>query len=593
MEQRSVLVRFATALPAASVLSRLSALLEVGSFTGQVSQLVPLQLRSDGLLVASERAASDLAQRFRSSLGLLRLRSGLDLVAFESTPCAPSLSPCSSHGTSCAPNIAASASESLHVWDSDQAALAAPALTWEASCACKEGRVGANCSLTASSGCGADACSGRGLCHLAPGAARPSCHCPAQFAGERCEVDANECRAMEPRSGRAFCVHGLCSNREPGFACTCAGDWTGPRCDSPIDHCAARPCAPEAACYRGLGAFLCQCPFAAFGRTCAERASGFPEGSFATYPLADVTAYEVSLEFATVRRDALLLFQSVTLTAHVSVTLSARQLTLTFYRGLTQPDVVSVLAPAQAEGQWTRLVLRKREDYLEVAVDLCNGSATERAWAGADQDEAGCPRAVCSAPSCSQRIRLNAEAQRLLNRPTSGKFYVGGLTATAPAIRGLAVFDFVGCIRRVAGFASNSPAEQALVLKDRCPRPSATSLCANASSVCGGPSVGATCHDEWFEARCDCPEGYEPPTCSKGFQGYALSPGSLVVFNLRPDQLRQQLRVRRAVKEDSTFSLRMKTVHSDGVLMHARSDTERYTLLMVSQTGLGRGGMSE
>ena len=91
------------------------------------------------------------------------------------------------------------------------------------------------------------------------------CTCPAGTAGNRCEINLDECWSNP-------CMNnGTCTDLVNGFRCTCPPGWTGPTCSLDIDECAlSGVCMNGATCVNKIGSFQCLCPRGFFGQTCTR-----------------------------------------------------------------------------------------------------------------------------------------------------------------------------------------------------------------------------------------------------------------------------------------------------------------------------------
>jgi hypothetical protein len=80
-----------------------------------------------------------------------------------------------------------------------------------------------------------------------------SCSCFAGYAGDRCEIDVNECES-------APCVNGTCLDRVDSYECDCgATGYTGEHCETPITDCAETPCENGGICADGELSRTCDC----------------------------------------------------------------------------------------------------------------------------------------------------------------------------------------------------------------------------------------------------------------------------------------------------------------------------------------------
>lgn len=89
-----------------------------------------------------------------------------------------------------------------------------------------------------------------------------TCSCPAQWTGDSCEMDVDEC-AMRP----SVCHNGAtCTNSLGSYNCICVNGWTGQDCSVNIDDCAGAACFNGATCIDRVGSFHCQCTHGKTGK---------------------------------------------------------------------------------------------------------------------------------------------------------------------------------------------------------------------------------------------------------------------------------------------------------------------------------------
>uniref|UniRef100_A0A3B4ZRG2 Delta-like protein n=1 Tax=Stegastes partitus TaxID=144197 RepID=A0A3B4ZRG2_9TELE len=87
------------------------------------------------------------------------------------------------------------------------------------------------------------------------------CHCPSQWTGKTCLIDANECESKP-------CVNAnSCRNLIGGYFCECLPGWTGQNCDININDCKDQ-CQNGGTCKDLVNGYRCLCPPGFAGEHC-------------------------------------------------------------------------------------------------------------------------------------------------------------------------------------------------------------------------------------------------------------------------------------------------------------------------------------
>ncbi|KAL2090378.1 hypothetical protein ACEWY4_015066 [Coilia grayii] len=137
----------------------------------------------------------------------------------------------------------------------------------ELSCRCEAGGVGRPCQsrvqLCAQELCGME----EGIqCRLSSTLHSPEgefgCVCPPGFTGPRCETAVDHC-TPNPCRNRAICRRGM-----HGPACFCVPGFQGALCEVEVDECVSQPCRNGATCLNKIGRFLCLCRAGFTGVSC-------------------------------------------------------------------------------------------------------------------------------------------------------------------------------------------------------------------------------------------------------------------------------------------------------------------------------------
>ncbi len=92
--------------------------------------------------------------------------------------------------------------------------------------------------------------------------------CAEFYYGTFCE-NLNECLSQSIHCNRGNCVDG------EGFAtCSCDPGYTGGRCEVDIDECAAVNCSGNGVCVDGVNSFSCYCASGFTGEVCNVKEQG-------------------------------------------------------------------------------------------------------------------------------------------------------------------------------------------------------------------------------------------------------------------------------------------------------------------------------
>ncbi|XP_074536375.1 protocadherin Fat 4 [Halichoeres trimaculatus] len=405
---------------------------------------------------------------------LLEVQSNVTISHITSDPCLTS--PCQ-NGAMCRKNIYIS--QDVAVLESDGVIFVSPQKE-VFNCTCPAGFTGTLCDEDINE-CEVDPCENEGTCVNTPGSFY--CHCDSGFSGPVCSADVDECLRVECQNG------GTCIPTKDGYYCHCVPGIEGEKCEQFVDHCRSSPCV-EGKCINSQTGFSCQCPFGVSGVLCEEHSYGFEELSFMEFPPLDRRINLISLEFATVRRDSLLLYNP-------GGSSSREFFALEILDGSVQLSYDLGLGPVRlqtnklvADGFFHSLTVRRIGNIGSVNVDNCT-DIENRGFCFSQSDGSSSERTLDIGSSMTFGGLRSIET--LLQHPTQIKSH-----------------DFVGCIRKVYvnGILLRPPmAIAAYNILDRCPR-AAVSPCH--SNPCKN---GGVCHDLWSHFLCECKNSFTGNTC--------------------------------------------------------------------------------
>ncbi|XP_028321452.1 protocadherin Fat 4 isoform X2 [Gouania willdenowi] len=223
---------------------------------------------------------------------LLEKQSNVSISHITSDPCLTS--PCQNRAR-CNQNIYVS--QEVLVLESAAVIFVSPQKE-VFNCTCQTGFMGSRCEQDMDE-CQASPCKNEATCVNTEGSF--FCRCQDGFTDTICSADEDECLKVECQNG------GSCVATQEGYRCYCAPGFEGRRCEKVKDHCRLSPCA-EGSCVSSLTGFSCNCPFGVSGIHCEEQSYGFEELSFLEFPPLDHRTNIIFLEFATVQKNSLLVY---------------------------------------------------------------------------------------------------------------------------------------------------------------------------------------------------------------------------------------------------------------------------------------------
>lgn len=123
-------------------------------------------------------------------------------------------------------------------------------------CSCPIGRDGTDCEYVLPVTCN---CLNGGTCR----AGTKICECPQGFAGDRCEINSDDCVSSPCLNG------GTCQDLVGDFRCQCVPGFIGHLCETRVDLCLTKPCANGGTCTNMDNDYRCLCRAGFTGRDCS------------------------------------------------------------------------------------------------------------------------------------------------------------------------------------------------------------------------------------------------------------------------------------------------------------------------------------
>ncbi|XP_075785982.1 protocadherin Fat 4 [Pelodiscus sinensis] len=423
---------------------------------------------------------SGVATFFESIKEILFRQSGVRIESVDHDSCVQS--PCQ-NGGSCLRRLAVKPILKSH--ESIPVIIMANEPLQPFVCRCMPGYDGNLCE-TDMDECLPSPCHNDGTCHNLVGGF--SCNCPDGFTGMACERDINECLSSPCKNAAT------CQNFPGSFNCVCKTGYTGKTCDSAVNYCECNPCFNGGSCQSGMEGYYCHCPFGVFGNHCELNSYGFEELSYMEFPSMDPNNNYIYIKFATIKSNALLLYNYDNQTGERAefLALEITEERLRFSYNLGSGTYKLTTTKEVSDGQFHTVIARRAGMAASLTVDSCSE----------DQEPGYC---TVSNMAVSADWTLDVQPNRVT---------VGGIRSLEPILqrRGqVESHDFVGCIMEFAVNGRPLEPSQALAAQgilDRCPRLEG----ACAISPC---QHGGTCVDYWSWQQCHCKDGFTGKHCEK------------------------------------------------------------------------------
>ncbi|XP_026790947.3 protocadherin Fat 4 isoform X2 [Pangasianodon hypophthalmus] len=476
---------------------------------------------------------------------LLEVQSNVTISQITSDPC--SAKPCQ-NGATCNKNI--HITQDVAVLESSGLIFVSPQFAEVFNCSCPAGFTGTRCEYDIDE-CLENPCENGGSCFNNPGGFL--CHCSEGFSGLRCSVVDNECQRVVCSNG------GTCWNIQGGFFCDCRPGYEGRFCDYIIDHCASSPCL-HGQCSNFLTGYTCHCPFGVTGVNCEEHSYGFEELSYLEFPPLNPRYNFISMEFATVNLNSLLLYNAGELSTSEFLALEIvdgrLRLSFDLGSGVTRLET----AKPVADGSFHNVTVRRIGNIASLEVDTCSA------------DE---PRDFC----LSQHEGIGT--QRTLEVRTNNLTLGAVKSIDVILLRPYQVrtHNFVGCVRNMKVNDVLLDISKALAshkILEICPRPD-VAPCSSSKCLNGG-----VCQDLWSHHYCQCAENFTGPNCDSNVSedhGLFFGEGTYIEFVVKESYIRNQLLLAFLDEKDGasqgfiSFEIKMRTIKKDSVLIFCQSKT--------------------
>ncbi|XP_034946688.1 cadherin-related tumor suppressor [Chelonus insularis] len=488
--------------------------------------------------------------------------------------------------------------DDARIIDSQNLIFTSPRINNEVVCKCREGFIGNLCEKRQDP-CSPNPCLEKGQCRRL--GYDFVCSCLPNRSGKLCELERGDACARNPCKNGGSCQ---VSPDGSNFFCLCRAGYRGNHCEIITDFCRPNPCLYDGICISQKPEYQCSCPEGRYGRHCERSTYGFDELSFMTFPALDSTTNDITIIFATIKPDALFLYNYGTQSGGRSdfIVLELISGKISFSYGGSRSAITTIKIEGGNrldDGEWKKVTATRNGRVVSLSVSECreHGDICDDCKPG---DES------CYADDIGPIGTLNFN-----NNP----FFLGGLNSADPILERSGQIhsdDFVGCIHSVSINGRTLNLSNPLTLrgiKNTCTRPK-NGLCYiekddTYSSICG---LSDKCYDKWHQISCQC-DYMTAPNCRDALEPINLSEGGFIEFKISEQHRRMQLleylyggttawshnyntdyltdkslvkHKSKSFSQASTppkkMSLMFKTIKADGILIYAATN-KHYTLL--------------
>ncbi|XP_034723569.1 protocadherin Fat 4 [Etheostoma cragini] len=406
---------------------------------------------------------------------LLEAQSNVTISHITSDPCLTS--PCQ-NGATCNKNTYIS--QDVVVLESSAVIFVSPHKEIF-NCTCLAGFTGTLCEDDVDE-CEVNPCENEGTCVNVPGSFY--CQCQSGFSGSFCSADVDKCLKVKCQN-RGTCIH-----TQDGYHCHCVPGFEGQMCERAVDHCESTPCG-QGRCINSQTGFSCHCPFGVSGAHCEEHSHGFEVLSFMEFPPLDRRINLISLEFATVQRNSLLLYNPGGSSSREFFALEILNGAMHLSYDLGSGPVRLHTNKHVADGYFHSVTARRIGHMGSLHVDNCT-----------DDENNG----FCFSQSDGSSLKRTLDVGS--NMTLGGTRTFESILLNPAQIK---THDFVGCIRNIhvnGILLTPSMALATYNILDRCPRttpsPCHSHPCQN----------GGVCHDLWSDYLCECKSRFTGSNCA-------------------------------------------------------------------------------
>lgn len=271
------------------------------------------------------------------------------------------------------------------ITDTQALIFTSPLIRHDFTCFCTDGYTGKKCEKRQDL-CTPNPCHAGGTCKKQ--GIDFQCLCPSKRRGPLCEKEHIDKCEENPCQNGGSCRENSDSS---SYFCLCRSGYRGNQCEIIADSCRPNPCLNGGFCVSLKPGYKCNCLEGLHGRHCEKSTFGFGDLSYMTFSALDSNTNDISVTFATVKLDSLLVYNYGMQTGGRSdfVALELVNGKAVFSYGGTRTAITSITVPQNsadslADGNWHKITATRNGRVVSLSVALCteNGDSCQECKPG-------------------------------------------------------------------------------------------------------------------------------------------------------------------------------------------------------------------